>query len=57
MPKKVNITYDPQKNIIFVEAEEKDFDPQYFKYLMEYLHIPETAKPIFLGTPTHSSKE
>lgn len=57
MAQTVNITYDPQKNIVFVEADEKDFDPKYFQYMMEYLDIPLDATKKFLGTPTQSHKD
>ena len=42
------IQYDTTNNIIYIDAEEVEFDPTYFNYLLEHLKLPKDATRVFI---------
>ena len=44
----VHVSYDKTHNTVYIGAPESAFVPKYLDYILEYLHIPKTAKRIFL---------
>ena len=46
--KQVEINFDQNKNIVYFDAYETDFVPDYLKYLLEHLKIPADARRVFL---------
>lgn len=45
--KKVSVKYFPKANSLHIQTKSTDFYPQYLKYYLQYLRIPENAKLIF----------
>ena len=45
--RKVNITYDPATDTVYISAPKSAFVPKYLDYVLEYLHLPKTAKRVF----------
>lgn len=39
--KKINIKYNKRTKMVFIGAKSTEFYPQYLKYMLQYLHIPE----------------